>query len=329
VDSDLLAAREAHLTIEEQAALLEEAKDAIFVQDLQGRIRYWNKSAEQAFGWSAAEAMGKQVQELLYDDLDYFDAATAGVLRDGAWSGEFTKVTKESREVVLENRWTLLRDRAGKPKAILTINTDITERKKLEGQFLRAQRLESIGTLAGGIAHDLNNVLGPIIMAVDLFKLKLTDANDLELLDTVEVSARRGAEMVRQVLSFARGIEGKKSLVRPPRLLKEVAKIAWETFPKSIVVSTTDSEDAWTVPGDPTQLHQVLLNLCVNSRDAMPMGGRLTLGACNMEIDEQFAAMHPGARHGPHVVLTISDTGSGMRPESSRESSNRSSPRRR
>jgi PAS domain S-box-containing protein len=315
VGTDLREEKEAQRKIAEQAALLEQATDAILVQDLEGRVQYWNKSAEQVFGWTAAEIAGERVQEFIYGELEAFESAMAGVLRDGSWAGDVTKITREGRQVTVEDRWTLLRDDAGEAKSILAINTDVTQRKKLEAQFLRAQRLESIGTLAGGIAHDLNNVLGPIIMAVDLFKEKMSEPGDLELLETVEVSARRGAEMVRQVLSFARGIEGRKSLVRPVRLLKEVAKIARETFSKSITVVTNVPEEVWTLPGDSTQLHQVLLNLCVNARDAMPAGGRLTLAAANLEIDAQFATMHSGARPGAYVVITVCDTGTGMPSE--------------
>jgi CheY-like chemotaxis protein len=158
-------------------------------------------------------------------------------------------------------------------------------------------------------------VLGPIIMAVDLFKLKMTDPGELELLDTVAVSARRGADMVRQVLSFARGLEGQRTLIRPLQLMREVQRIARDTFPKDITSHISSPEDLWNLLGDPTQLHQVLLNLCVNARDAMPEGGRLTLSASNQRIDSQFAAMHPDAQPGVYVALEVADTGAGMTPE--------------
>ena len=315
VGTDLSEQKRAERQIAEQAALLDQAQDAIVVRDLWGGVRYWNKSAERLFGWTAEEAIGRKVQEFLYQNTDDYDAGMAGVLRQGDWNREATKLTKSGGEVLVEERARLLRDQFGDPKSILVINTDITERKKLEAQFFRVQRMESIGTLAGGIAHDLNNVLGPIIMAVDLFKLKMTDPRDLELLETVEVSAHRGAEMVQQVLSFARGMEGRRVLVHPARLLQEIEKIAGETFPKSIVMHTRAERGVWNVPGDPTQLHQVLLNLCVNARDAMPAGGCLSISAANQTIDEQFASMHRAAQPGVYVVFSVADTGMGMPPD--------------
>jgi PAS domain S-box-containing protein len=192
---------------------------------------------------------------------------------------------------------------------------DLTERKKLEQQFLRAQRMESIGTLAGGIAHDLNNSLGPIIMSLDLLKLRFTDTSSQELIEILQTSAQRGADMVRQVLSFARGMEGRRMEVQVRHLLSDVEKIARDTFSKDIGVRAIIPHDLWTVVGDPTQLHQVLLNLCVNARDAMPDGGVLTISAENITLDAQYMAMNPEAHAGPHVFLRVEDNGTGMPPE--------------
>lgn len=315
VATDVSEDRKAQRKIAEQAALLNQAQDAILVQDLDGQITYWNKGAERLFGWTAAEAIGLRAQDFLYRDEETFIDGIAAVLRDGAWNAEVTDLTKDGKQVLMQSRWTLLRDDRGKSKSILSINTDITEKKRLETQFLRAQRLESIGTLAGGIAHDLNNVLGPIIMAVDLFKMKMTEPRDLELVESVEISARRGADMVRQVLSFARGFEGRPTTVQPARLLREIANIAKDIFPKTIALTAEAPDSTWNVPGDATQLHQVMLNLSVNARDAMPEGGYLNLKAANVEIDAHFAAMHPDARPGSFVVFSVSDTGTGIPPE--------------
>ncbi len=192
---------------------------------------------------------------------------------------------------------------------------DLSERKLLEQQFLRAQRMESIGTLAGGIAHDLNNVLAPIIMALDLLKMKFPDSASQELISLVGTSAHRGADMVRQVLLFARGVEGLRIEVEIGQLIGEIEKIVNETFFKHIEIRSTVPLDLWTVPGDPTQLHQVLLNLCVNARDAMPGGGTLTLSAENLILDAHYAGTNPDVRPGPYVLLQVTDNGSGMPPE--------------
>ena len=191
---------------------------------------------------------------------------------------------------------------------------DLTERKKLEQQFLRAQRMESIGTLAGGIAHDLNNVLAPITMSIDLLKMRFTDKVSQELLAALRSSAQRGAEMVRQVLSFARGVEGRKMDVQVKHILQDIGKIANDTFPKNIQVRSIIPNDLWTILGDPTQLHQVLLNLCVNARDAMSNGGILTISAENVRVDEHYASLNVDAHPGAYVILQITDTGTGILP---------------
>jgi PAS domain S-box-containing protein len=181
-------------------------------------------------------------------------------------------------------RWVLdngtpIRNADGEIIRIGGVAKDITERKQVEGQRLRTQRLESIGTLAGGIAHDLNNSLTPILMVTGLLRMKYPNAT--EMIDTVEASAQRGANMVRQLLTFAKGVEGERLLIDPQHLLKEMAKIIEGTFPKNIQLRTTYAKKLDAILGDATQLHQVLLNLCVNARDAMPNGGTLTLNTAS------------------------------------------------
>lgn len=190
--------------------------------------------------------------------------------------------------------------------------TDVTEKRRMESQFLRAQRMESIGTLAGGVAHDLNNMLTPILMSLTILRMKLTQPRDAELLNVMENSANRGAEMVKQILSFARGVEGRSIPLRPVDVLREIEKLITETFPKSIKCSTAFGEQTWNVEGDPTQLHQVLLNLCVNARDAMPNGGSLGISVQNVAVNEQFANLHPEAQPGPYVVFEVRDSGGGI-----------------
>jgi PAS domain S-box-containing protein len=192
---------------------------------------------------------------------------------------------------------------------------DLTERKKLEQQALRSQRMESIGTLAGGIAHDLNNSLGPIITALDLLQMKFPDPDSQELFAILSSSAQRGADMVRQVLSFARGVEGRRMEVQIRHLVQDIEKIANDTFLKHIQVRTIIPNDLWTVLGDPTQLHQVLLNLCVNARDAMPNGGTLTISAENLTLDAHYAGLNLEAKPGPYVFLQVKDSGTGVPPE--------------
>jgi two-component system, cell cycle sensor histidine kinase and response regulator CckA len=213
---------------------------------------------------------------------------------------------------MVRSRWTLVRDEMGRPKSILIINTDVTEQKRVEEQFLRAQRLESIGTLASGVAHDLNNILVPILMAAPLLRGDLPKEEREKFLTIVESSAERGASIVKQVLTFARGADGDRVLLQPIYLIGEVAKIAEQTFPKSISVRTRYPENLRPLEADATQLHQVLLNLAINARDAMPHGGDLTFSVENFDVDDHYASMTPGAKPGPHVMMQVSDTGTGI-----------------
>ncbi|KOP23311.1 ATPase [Hapalosiphon sp. MRB220] len=305
--------------IREQAALLDVTTDAIFVRDLDNRVIFWNKGAENLYGWLAHEAYGKTVVELLYDDEPPEEVETAllAVIKQGKWQGELTRVTKSDKKVLVASRWTLVSQADGTPKSILTVDTDITEKKQLETQLFRAQRLESIGTLASGIAHDLNNILTPILAVSQLLPLKFPDiySEHQHLLEILEDSARRGADLVKQVLSFARGVEGKRMTLQVKHLIREVVKIVKQTFPKSIEVSMDIAPDLWTVYGDSTQLHQVLMNLCVNARDAMQEGGNLTISAENLFIDENYARMNLEAKVGPYTIITVTDTGVGISRE--------------
>ena len=299
--------------IAEQASLLDQARDAIIVRDLQNRIRYYNRSAERLYGWTSGDVMGQSVRERFFPDPTVFDEAMKTLFSRGDWQGELTVTGRDNAKMIVESRWTLTRDVSGEPRAVLVIDTDITERKELERRFLRAQRMESIGTLAGGIAHDLNNMLAPVLMSIELLKDCHSDAERDSILATIEASTRRGAALVRQVLTFARGVEGDRTAVDVAGLLKEVEKFANDTFMKNITVRTAVSGNV-TVLGDHTQLHQVLINLGVNARDAMPDGGTLTLSADVEPIRKGDPKVDLSARAGDYVVIRVTDTGTGIPP---------------
>ncbi len=307
--------RRADARIREQAALLDKAQDAIVVHDLDWRAQYWNPSAQRLYGWSFEEVKEKNLRtEIFKADETKLLQALQDALRNGEWNGELTQTTREGKVLTVASRWTLMRDDEGKPKSILVINTDMTEKKKLEAQFLRTQRMESIGTLAGGIAHDLNNVLTPILMGVELLKMRTQDEYTQKMLTTMSGSAKRGSDMVKQVLSFARGHGGERSVLQISHLIKEMQKIVKETFPKTINFNT-DVEDISPILGDATQIHQIILNLCVNARDAMPDGGTITVSAKNAALTEAQAAQFTGARPTHYVLLSVADTGTGIPPE--------------
>ncbi|MBD1842591.1 response regulator [Cyanobacteria bacterium FACHB-63] len=313
---DLTQHKQAEDKIREQAALLNITTDAILVRDLDNKIQYWNKGAEQVYGWNAEEALHQNVNQLLYrsDALKQLESVQSALMERGSWQGELHQINKQGKEIIVASRWTLMRNVQGQPQSVLTVNTDITEKKQLENQFLRTQRLESLGTLAGGIAHDLNNILTPVLSTAQLLQLKFPNADEKSqnLLKIVETNTRRGAALVKQVLQFTRGIEGSRESVQVEPLIYEVRQIAEKTFPKSIQVLTDVKPGLWSVSGDATHLHQVLINLVVNARDAMLDGGTLTISAENRFIDEHYARMNLDASVGSYIGLRVKDTGTGM-----------------
>ena len=313
IRTDITDRKRAEERLREQATLLDNAQDAILVRDLDDNILFWNKSAERIYGWKVDEVLGRSIRDYIYKaNLAHYEKAKQSLLAGGEWEGELRQLTKDGREIIAESRWTLVRDEGGKPKSVLVINTDITEKKRIESQFLRAQRMESIGTLASGIAHDFNNVLSPIMMSIRMLQSKFTDEDSQRLLQILQASAERGAGLVKQVLSFARGVEGERITLQPRHLIREIVKILKDTLPKSIEVDFSAADDLWAVAGDATQLHQVLMNFSVNARDAMPGGGRLSIGADNIYIDDNYARMNLEAKPGRYVRIIIADTGVGM-----------------
>jgi len=316
VTRDITERKNTQQQILEQAALLDVATDAIVVRDIHNRILFWNKAAERLYGWQREEVMGLNTSDFLYKDTSrQLEDALMGVANQGEWHGELQQVTKDGKQITVESRWTLVRDEKEQPKSILTVSTEITQKKELEAQFLRSQRIQSIGTLAGGIAHDLNNVLAPVLMSVQLLQMRYPDEQNQQLLKTLERNVKRGADLVKQVLSFARGLEGKRTIVQVKHLLLEIEHIARETFPKYIEFRAKIPGNIWTVSGDATQLHQVLMNLVVNARDAMPDGGTLSICAENLIVDEHYTKMHIDAKEGAYIVMTVTDTGTGIPPE--------------
>ncbi|TVP60258.1 MAG: response regulator [Nodularia sp. (in: Bacteria)] len=315
---DISESKFSEAKIREQAALLDITTDAICVCDLENQILFWNKGAENLYGWPVQEAVGKNASQLLDNEAAQENhEALVNVMTKGKWEGELTQITKTGKELLVASRWSLVRDAQGMPKSILIVDTDITEKKRLESQLFRAQRLESIGTLASGIAHDLNNILTPILAGAQLLPLKFPDVDERtrRLLEILEINARRGADLVKQVLSFARGVEGKRITLQIRHLIVEIAKILKETFPKSIEIHTDIPNDLWLVSGDSTQLHQVVMNLCVNARDAIPNRGTLNIAAENLVVDENYARMNLEAKEGLYVVITVTDTGVGIPQE--------------
>ncbi|OSO89349.1 hybrid sensor histidine kinase/response regulator [Cylindrospermopsis raciborskii CENA303] len=302
--------------IHQQEILLDGSNDAIFIADLDYQhILFWNKAAERVYGWSAEIAMTKQIHHLFSaEKLPQLSRVLKVLTSYGNWEGELTQINKSQQEVIVASRWKLVMTFNGKHQSILVVNTDITQKKQLEQKFLRVQRLESIGTLASGIAHDLNNVLTPILMTAQILETQVKDEKPRQLIPILIANAKRGANLVKQVLSFARGMEGERTILQIKHLLIEIQNVIKETFPQSIILTTEIPQSLWTVCGDATQLHQVLMNLCINARDAMPNGGTLSIKSENLLIDDHYIQTHTDLKPGAYVLISIKDTGVGIKP---------------
>ena len=314
VARDVTERRAAVERIKQQAELLDRAQDAILMRDMHNRVTYWNQSAARIYGWTAEEAHGRETTALWNEDPAQVEAARHATLFYGEWIGEMRQRSRHGVDLVMQSRWSLVQDKTGTAAGFLVINTDIAEKKRLEAQFLRVQRMESIGLLAGGVAHDINNVLVPILSSTELLETMVEDAECQPFLASIRSSAQHGAALVRQLLAFARGAVGQHAELALRPFLDDFAGFVTQAFPAGVSVSIEPGAEAWPVRGDETQLKQVLVNLCINARDAMPDGGRITLRTDNVILNEADAVTLRELKPGPHVVIEVSDTGTGMAP---------------
>ena len=297
----------------QQASLLDKAQDAILVCDLNHQILFWNKGAERIYGWTVTDVLGRNICDVLCrGDRTLIGLAQSALATADEWKIERHQYSKAGTRLFVESRWTMVRNERGQPDYILITNTDVTEQKVTKEHLFRAQRMESIGTLAGGIAHDLNNILSPILMSVEMLRANARDVESEMWIDMIRENAERGADLVKQVLTFARGMSGERIPVQIRHIVKDLVRVLQETLPKTIDVKFDVKSDLWTIAADPTQMHQVLMNVCINARDAMPTGGTLRIGARNVSIDDNYARMNIDAEPGNFILLTISDTGTGM-----------------
>jgi PAS domain S-box-containing protein len=267
-------------------------------------------------GLSAAEAAGRGWWASIHPaDLKMFRALYDNLIgARTSFSCEYRIQTPQAHEAWVYA--TAIAEPAGEvgESGYIFCIVDLTERKNALKQVERSQRLQSIGVLAGGISHDLNNALAPIHVGLDLFSPNVS-SEDRQLLDIIGMSARRSSELVRNLLTFAKGVEGVKTTVSLKAVVEELEKVVRTTFPKNIDLTLQIPDELPGVLGNFTQLQQVILNLAVNARDAMPDGGRLAIEAKSAQVEASYKSnltlLHPGT----HVVLTVSDTGVGMTPE--------------
>lgn len=314
VARDVTDRRAADERIRHQSDLLNRAQDAIVVRDMEDRITYWNQSAARIYDWSAEQAEGHEATELWHEDHAQVEIARHATLFYGEWTGEMRQRSRSGADLIMQSRWSLVQGKDGGAAGFLVINTDIAEKKRLEAQFLRVQRTESIGLLAGGIAHDINNALVPIMASAEMLETIVADPDAKEYLSSIRSSAQHGAALVRQLLAFARGAVGQHAELNLQSLLEDFVGFVSQTFPRNVELMLNPSPEPWTVRGDATQLKQVMINLCINARDAMPQGGRITIRLENQLLEANAVKGLREIRPGPFVVLHVTDTGSGMEP---------------
>lgn len=308
--------RQVELRLREQAALLDKAQDAIVVQDFEGRVLYSNPGATRLYGWDSESLLrdGLPPTAICVSD-ELRSQARAAALATGEWVGELEQMTKSGQRIYAQSRWTLIRDDGGAPTSLLMINTDHTEKKRLEARYLQAQRMEAVGAIAGGMAHDLNNALAPVLLGLEMLQRQPQTEDTVQMLEAMQSNARRGTDMVRQVLLFARGEEGAPELINVRQLMRETERMLRPMMPRTIALSSMVPGELWSIRFNSTRLCQVLVNLCLNARDAMPKGGTITLAVDNVEMDATEAAVIRGGKVGSYVAFTVADTGVGIAPE--------------
>ena len=302
-----------HPNVQELLHVLDAANELIIIRDIDGTIRYLNKGAERLFGRSHEEVIGRHIRELVHaNDPDPFEHVSRGVSQRGFWRGDVKVTLPNGEPKQLHLNASLV---PNNPTAVVVVGTDLTEKYELDEKFLRAQRLELVGTLSAGMAHDLNNVLTPIVLTADLFDSSQTEAELKRLKNVMIQGCLRATAIVHQLLSFSRGHKDAMLVLQTRHLLYEIVNMVRETFPERIKVEESFGGNLWPIKGNPTQFHQILMNLCVNARDAMAAGGTLTLTAENITLNENFCIEVPEARPGEFLKLCIIDTGTGISPE--------------
>lgn len=299
-----------------QRAIFDSICDPAWMKSKEGVYRAANRAWCRFFGRVEAEVIGKRDTEVFSEEIvREFHKRDIFVINTGKPTRHEESITSDRGTSWFDTVITPVFDEQHQIIGTVGIARDITERKFMEDKLLQTQRMESIGSLAGGIAHDLNNILGPIMMSASILREEMPKETRDEIIGSILESAKRGADIVRQVLTFARGVKGEMKVLEPLDLISHLKVILKETLPKSIDLSTSLPDDLWNITGDLTQLQQVLMNLCVNARDAMPMGGTLTLKAENCAISQYAADKISGAKPGLYVKIKVADSGLGISQE--------------
>jgi PAS domain S-box-containing protein len=297
-----------------QAQVLAQISEPVVAADAEARITYWNDAATRLFGWSEAEALGKNSEELLQTRWPEGKEGMVTLLTgSGQWQGELIHTTRSGEELVMQASIRLLRDADGQPNGGISVMQDVTARKRIEEQLRQSQKMEAIGLLAGGVAHDFNNVLAVILGFTELAARKLPPGHPVgEQLAEVVAASQRASDLTRKLLAFSR-----KQIIQPRPLdldgaIAEFSSMLRRILGEDVELAVARSRDPLIVRADGVLLQQVLLNLCTNARQAMPSGGRLQLATRRVDFDELAVARNPWARAGSFAEIEVSDTGLGM-----------------
>lgn len=294
---------------------IDKAWDAICVTDTHGHITYANDCAKEMFGLIDHPDTPFLDSLFGFQNRSALAEAFVQLRATGFWSGELPLALPNATARFIVSRWTLIRDSQNRPKSVLCISTDITDHKRLESRLLPPQQHEGLSSLADGIAKDLNQVLKPSLTAVIQLQRRVREAEFQHLLGIIDACTRRGLSLTNQMLAYAKGVDGERQEIRPDLLIQEVVGLLREAFSDSVNIETVIQKNLWSISANSTQLSQVLINLGLHARDAMTDAGVLTFRACNVQVDAALAEATPGARPGPHVLITVSDAGFGIPPE--------------
>ncbi len=294
------------------ASLVEEAPDAVVAHDMEDRVLYWNAAAERLYGWKSGEILGRPVTRIFYLDTGARRAACEQLTENGSWSGNLRQLDRRGAEYLVRCRQRLLRDASGKAVAVVSFNTDMTGDLKEEDRERRAHHVRSSTLLAGGIAHELNNALAPILLSSALLKRRVEDPKAGEMVSMIEKCARRGADLISDLLSFERGRGGGSEAIRRDEIESALRKLIEGRLPPSVKRSLGLAPDLWDIRGKMEELTQAFANIVENAGEAMPEGGELRVTAGNRIFDETFESLAPEARAGAYIVIVFSDDGPGV-----------------
>lgn len=286
--------------------------DAVVVHDMENNVLYWNRSAEKLYGWSAEEILGRPVGRIFYLDSQARKAAVEELRHSGAWSGELRQVARNGHEYLVDVRQQLHRGAAGEPVAVLSFNRDITEQKKQADAAARAHHIQSSSILAGGIAHELNNALAPIMLSSAMLKRTVEDEKSRNMVAMIEKCATKGADLITDLLAFERGKGGGSEVIRKTQILRAIQRAREAAVPDSVELNIVLADDLWEFRGEAAEIGEAYQHIMQNAVEAMPDGGTLTIEVSNCLCDENFASLAPEAAVGAYVSIAFKDTGFGI-----------------